>query len=140
MFCSVEKWRKHKCTLFILRYFLKSKNYQSFLNFRFEDYLQRDRVIKTYNIRHLKMTQGESSENYGIPEPKEWSEEISTPTPIESGTTNPSISSTPTGKKNLRYDSEEEAWVEIDPVPKVTKKRSRKQRKTPQKKKRKKTR
>ena len=56
----------------INRYFVKSPNYKYFYNFDFEDYLQRARVVKTYNIRFLKITQGKSRETFGLKDPDEW--------------------------------------------------------------------
>lgn len=58
--------------LTITRYHLKSPNYKYFYNFDFEDYLQRNRVIRTYDIRFLKMTQGKSRDTFGLKDPPEW--------------------------------------------------------------------
>ena len=56
----------------IARYFLKSPNYKYFYNFNFEDYLQRVRVVKTYEIRYLRMTQGRSGDTFGLEDPPLW--------------------------------------------------------------------
>ena len=109
----VDKWRKHKCVLFIHRYFLKSQNYQYFYNFSFDDYVQRNRVIKTYNVRHLSMTEGKSVSTFGLPDEKEWTpedENQTDPMTVASGPTTDS-GTTELGKTDLgtlRYDSEEE--------------------------------
>ena len=58
--------------LTINRYHLKSPNYKYFYQFDFEDYLQRTRVIRTYEIRFLDMTQGKSSDTFGIEDPPQW--------------------------------------------------------------------
>ena len=74
---KVDKWRKTHAVLFLLRYFLKSPNYKYFYNFEFQDYLQRVRVVKTYNVRYLAMTQGKSGDTFGLIDPPEWGHEMS---------------------------------------------------------------
>ena len=58
--------------LTITRYHLKSPNYKYFYHFDFEDYLQRSRVIRTYDIRYLDMTRGKSRDTFGLKDPPEW--------------------------------------------------------------------
>ena len=55
-----------------VRTFLDQPNYLPFYKFRFCDYIQRISVIKTYNVRHLPMTQGKSTHRYLIDDPPEW--------------------------------------------------------------------
>ena len=54
------------------RYHLRSANYKYFYNFQFEDYLQRKRVYKTFDIRYLKRTQGTSHDTFGLKDPPQW--------------------------------------------------------------------
>ena len=75
---NTDLWRKHKCALFLTRMIHKSPNYQYFHNFRMSDYLQRSRVIKTYNIRHGEMTRGLTG-TYDLGDPEDWSSEPPAP-------------------------------------------------------------
>ena len=50
----------------ITRYHLGSPNYKYFYNFKFEDYLQRTRVIRTYDIRFL------NTDSFELEDPPEW--------------------------------------------------------------------
>ena len=58
------------------RYYKRSENYKYFYNFDFEDYLQRKRVFKTFDIRFLARTQGTSKDTFGIKDPPEWDLEV----------------------------------------------------------------
>ena len=58
------------------RYHKRSENYKYFYNFDFEDYLQRKRVFKTFDIRFLARTQGTSKDTFGIKDPPEWDLEV----------------------------------------------------------------
>ena len=53
---QADVWRKHRCIIFLIRYFLKQKNYSPFFDFKFDDYKQRVRVVRTYEERFMDLS------------------------------------------------------------------------------------
>ena len=54
---QADPWRKHRCIIFLIRYFLKMKNYSPFFDFKFADYKQRVRVVRTFEVRFFDLTE-----------------------------------------------------------------------------------
>ena len=67
--CPHALWLVSSC-----RYFHNSPNYKYFYNFEFEDYLQRKRVLKTFDIRFRERTEGTSRDTFGLKDPPRWLE------------------------------------------------------------------
>jgi hypothetical protein len=106
MWAKVDPWRKRRCYVFLARHFLKRPNYASFNNFRFKDYVERLRLIKTYNAAYRFDPDG----IIDLPVPEGWGETLTTSG--DSVVAGPVLSS-PSPDKPLEYDSDQEEWVEV---------------------------
>ena len=99
-----------------VRTFMDQPNYLPFYKFRFSDYIQRVNVIKTYNVRHLPMTQGKSTERYLLDDPPEWDvNDAATgddPEPAAAAAAVAAADTTP-AQPHLEYDSEQDEWIEV---------------------------
>ena len=72
------------------------------------DYLERQRVIKTYTARHGMMTQGLGTEKYDLEDPEGWTPEVQTPAVTQ-------IMQTTDNREdpNLIWDSDLEDWMPV---------------------------
>ena len=115
---ATDIWRKHRCVLFITRYFHKSENYSYFHNFRMRDHLQRERVIKTYDARHRLMTTGVSDTKYDLLDPPGWGD---APPPAAESTAAAAVSAAaaaagPAATEedvDCIWDSDKEEWIKV---------------------------
>jgi len=101
-----------------VRTFLGQPNYLPYYKFRFCDYIQRINVIKTYNVRHLAMTQGKSCQRYSLEDPPEWDvNDATVDDPNRWGVDDASGGATATTSAStqsyLEYDSEQDEWIEV---------------------------
>ena len=93
---------------------MKSPNYQRWNDFNWDDFIQREHLIKTFNNRHLPVLRGEKvlPSKY-LADPTQWS----TFTPPSSSsskkqnTTSVSSSRKCSVKRTLMWDFENEKWV-----------------------------
>ena len=114
---GVDLWRKHRVIVFVWKFFHKRPNLRPFDRFRERDYIERNRLIKTYNIRHREMTQGKSRRRYGLRNPTKWSQNPNVddridPDDVVSDKHAPKDFGSFSQKK-LLYDSDEEDWVQV---------------------------
>lgn len=56
---NIELWRPRSCYLYIARKCLECPNYRPWNDFDWGDYLQRERIMKTFCVRHLPVLRGE---------------------------------------------------------------------------------
>ena len=110
-------WRKRVTYAVVSRLLLENENYRSWNLFRWEDYIQRIALIKTFNKRHLPITNGSQRIDVKhLPNPKQW---LVDPMPKYS---EPGVKRRkPTKRKllpapppSLIWDDETEAWVQND--------------------------
>ena len=56
---NIELWRPRSCYLYIARKCLECPNYRPWNDFDWGDYLQRERIMKAFCVRHLPVLRGE---------------------------------------------------------------------------------
>ena len=97
-----DVWRKHRCVIFLLRYYREDPNYSSFNDFRMKDHIQRVKVIKTFEIRFQQLHDCVGDEECWE---KEEEEEQDHPAPEEHA----SVADDDAAR--FVYDSEEDSFV-----------------------------
>lgn len=94
-----------------LRYFLKQKNYQPFFEFKFTDYQQRVRVVRTYNVRFPDLSSV-------LPDEPEWSAQDEQDEVIQNATAATSTVSSAARKNDthgppMEWDDDLNEFVEV---------------------------
>ena len=108
---KVSPWRKRQCYVFIARHYLGKANLKPYNNFRWSDHLLRERLIKTFDKRHLPLSDGTQTTHFAATfcaSPACWDDE-SVPVrrellPVTKATAE---------ENNLEWDSDAEVWIEV---------------------------
>jgi len=111
----VEIWRKRQCYIWIARYVLEQGNYNAYYNFLWEDHVQRERLIKTFNMRHAPLTDGSNKSTFArtfVPAEPGWDEDgddsdVNSDIPASG----PSHDASGPSHTELEWDSDNETWV-----------------------------
>ena len=110
-------WRKRECYIAMARHVLGLGGYGKYIHFRWDDFLSRSNMTKTFNKRHLPYSMGEDTLD-GLVDPPEWSNGVTRRKRKRYAVTEMSPSSvdsvgTPTSTAAMAvWDSEEDKWVE----------------------------
>ena len=114
---NVDTWRKRRCHTFLARYFLQRPSYKAYYKFKFEDYVERVLLFKTYDVRHLPMSSGTSEEKFTIPDPDCWGTgSPAVPTSSDTGADNTNVSfDTVQSESNpqMQWDSDNDVFVQV---------------------------
>ena len=74
-YTAVDIWRKREAYIGVVRYVLGKGNYAKYVNFKWEDYIMRSHLTKTFQVRHAPYTDGTNDElRKLLPDPKHWNE------------------------------------------------------------------
>ena len=70
---AVEPWRKREAYVTVVRQMLKRVSYQKWHDFRFADFVERNRLHRTFMQRHLPLSDGDDSHFGGLlTKPPHW--------------------------------------------------------------------
>ena len=111
---KVELWRKREAFIGACRLVLGCGNYLKYISYRWDDYIMRGRLTKTFLARHWKITNGESDalsthfvDNFGDSQML-----------LRHYPTTPREKKTKSKKQQAKptriYDSEEEEWKDLE--------------------------
>ena len=112
---NCDPWRKRVCYLYVCRLHLQEKNYRHWNNFRWEDYFNRLQLNKTFDARHLPITDGTTPlDPKNLPDPKSW---LVPPMPSYRAPVRRKKKPLSRGKKimprqSLMWDPRTEKWVQ----------------------------
>ena len=107
---DVDIWRKRQCYCFAARHYLKCENYQPYHNFLWKDAVQRERLIKTFNVRHRPLTDGSDSSHFArtfTPAVAGWDDG----NPESDGDTRWDAPAAAQPAPTQEWDSDQEEWV-----------------------------
>lgn len=112
---AVDLWRPRSCYIYIARKCLKSPNYKPWNDFSFDDYLQRQHLMKTFETRHLPVLRGEVDIPLKyLPDPDCWTVDSESDTPVKKKRKSAKTKSPSHCKhvqRKLMWDFELEKWV-----------------------------
>ena len=111
----MDLWRPRSCYIYIARKCLKSPNYKPWNDFSFDDYLQRQHLMKTFETRHLPVLRGEVDIPLKyLPDPDCWTVDSESDTPVKKKRKSAKTKSPSHCKhvqRKLMWDFELEKWV-----------------------------
>ena len=112
---KVELWRKREAYIGACRLVLGCGNYLKYVSYRWDDYIMRGRLTKTFLARHWKITNGESDAlSAHFADDFEDSQMIPSHYPPRRGKKTKPKSNTKETQSKRVYDSDEEEWKDLE--------------------------
>ena len=110
---KVEAWMKRQCYFFIARHHLGKENLKAYNDFRWEDHVLRERLTKTFDKRHLPVSDGRQKVNFprnSCPTPASWDDGT---VPVRRELLPAAVDSSAADNTGaLEWDSDAEVWIE----------------------------